>query len=226
MMSQTMHNELIQLDTDSVRIEGMLEMPHDPIGIILFAHGSGSSRFSPRNNYVAARLRNAGMGTLLIDLLSAREDQDYQTRFDISLLTRRLAATIDWLRGYNATADVALGLFGASTGAAAALQAAAAPAAQVAAIVSRGGRPDLAGEPALKQVRAPTLFIVGGLDHGVIELNQAAYAVLRCEKRFDIVPGATHLFEEPGKLEAVAMLATEWFARHLTQPGEMASTNP
>lgn len=225
-MSQTIHSELIHLNTDSQQIEGMLEMPHDPIGVILFAHGSGSSRFSPRNNHVAGVLRSAGMGTLLIDLLSAREDQNYQTRFDIPLLTRRLCAAIDWLHEYDATARVPLGLFGASTGAAAALQGAAVPAAQVAAIVARGGRPDMAGRSALERVRAPTLLIVGSLDRDVIELNQAAYALLRCEKRFDIVPGATHLFEEPGKLETVAMLATEWFAHYLTQPGKMASTNP
>ncbi len=218
-MAPAIQKQLISIDADSVLVEGLLEMPEQLIGVVLFAHGSGSSRFSPRNNYVAAELRKARIGTLLIDLLSAGEDRNYQTRFDIGLLARRLSAAIDWLRqSGSTTSSLALGLFGASTGAAAALQIAAARPADVAAVVSRGGRPDLAGKPALEQVHAPTLLMVGGLDHEVIQMNQAAYAVMRCEKRLEIVPGATHLFEEPGKLETVAALAAGWFAQHLARP--------
>ena len=210
------HSELIGIKADAVRMEGMLELPADPTGIVLFAHGSGSSRHSPRNNYVAGELRKAGLGTLLLDLLSKQEDQTYQTRFDIALLTRRLGAAADWLRQHASIAALPLGLFGASTGAAAALQLAALRGQDIGGVVSRGGRPDLAGREALEKVRAPTLLTVGGLDHGVIELNQAAYSALACEKRLDIVPGATHLFEEPGTLEIAAGLASEWFVQHLT----------
>ena len=208
-------SELIGIKADGVRMEGMLELPPDPAGIILFAHGSGSSRHSPRNNYVAGQLRKAGMGTLLLDLLSPQEDQVYQTRFDIALLTQRLAAAAHWLRQQASGAAQPLGLFGASTGAAAALQLAAQRGPDIGAVVSRGGRPDLAGRQALEQLRAPTLLIVGGLDHGVIQLNQAAYAALSCDKRLDIVPGASHLFDEPGTLQTAARLATAWFAAKL-----------
>ena len=152
------------------------------------------------------------------DLLTAQEDQDYATRFDIALLTRRLNAAADWLEKNDSTASLPLGLFGASTGAAAALQVAATRGAGIAAIVSRGGRPDLAGRQALESVRAPTLLIVGGLDAIVIDLNRAAFAALRCEKRIEIVPGATHLFEEPGTLESVAGLARDWFLQHMINP--------
>lgn len=210
----TKHSELIGIKSDSARMEGMLELPADPRGVILFAHGSGSSRLSPRNNYVAGELRKAGMGTLLLDLLTQQEDQDYRTRFNISLLTDRLGTAADWLRRQSTSAALPLGLFGASTGAAAALQLAALRGPGIAAVVSRGGRPDMAGQQALEKVSAPTLLIVGGDDNGVIELNEAAYAALGCEKRLDIVPGATHLFDEPGTLEAVARLATDWFVRH------------
>lgn len=201
-------------------MEGMLELPDHPIGIILFAHGSGSSRLSPRNNFVASQLRDARMGTLLLDLLTPQEDQNYETRFDIVLLTQRLNKASDWLRQSGSTQSLPLGLFGASTGAAAALQVAAMRGTDVAAVVSRGGRPDLAGHRALEKVRAPTLLIVGGNDDVVIDLNRAAYAALHCEKQLEIIPGATHLFEEPGKLKAVAALATAWFVRYLSAHAE------
>jgi putative phosphoribosyl transferase len=216
-MTLSMQNELIRIRADSMYVEGMLELPDDPIGIVLFAHGSGSSRFSRRNNYVARELRKVKMGTLVMDLLTPQEDQDYEMRFDISLLTQRLDTAVDWLRQHASTKSLPLGLFGASTGAAAALQVAAARGSDIAALVSRGGRPDMADRNALEKVRAPTLLIVGGLDEVVIELNRIAYTALRCEKRLEIVPGATHLFEEAGRLEAVAALAAEWFARYLAK---------
>ena len=213
-MTLSVQQELVRIKSDAVHMEGMLEIPDNSIGLVLFAHGSGSSRLSPRNNYVAAQLRNAHMATLLLDLLTPQEDQDYQARFDISLLTQRLNKASDWLRQYACTQSLPLGLFGASTGAAAALQLAAERRTDIAAVVSRGGRPDMAGEHALGKVRAPTLLIVGGLDDVVIELNKVAYTGLHCEKRLEIVPGATHLFEEAGTLEKVATLATSWFVLH------------
>ena len=185
---------------------------------MLFAHGSGSSRHSPRNRYVARLLNQAKLATLLVDLLTSDEEAiDMRTahlRFDIGLLAQRLVAVTDWLTQYQDTRYLRIGYFGASTGAAAALVAAAERPDVVGAVVSRGGRPDLAG-PALARVRAPTLLIVGGNDFQVIELNWAALAQLRCEKQLVIVPGATHLFEEPGALDEVARLAREWFERHL-----------
>lgn len=217
------HSEVVAIKSDSARMEGMLELPPDPIGVILFAHGSGSSRLSPRNNYVAGELRKAGMGTLLLDLLTQQEDQNYQTRFNIDLLTDRLNAAADWLRQHASSAALPLGLFGASTGAAAALQLAALRGSDIAAVVSRGGRPDMAGQQALEKVLAPTLLIVGAFDDGVITLNQAAYTALHCEKRLEIVPGASHLFEEPGTLEAVARLASDWFVRHFPKKSRSAT---
>lgn len=217
-MGMTMHSELAKIRIDGEYVEGMLELPVHPIGVVVFAHGSGSSRLSPRNNYVAGALHNAQLGTLLIDLLTADEDQDYRRRFDIALLTQRLNAAVDWVQQHDDIASFPIGLFGASTGAAAALQVAAARGAEIAAVVSRGGRPDLAGSTVLANVRAPTLLIVGGLDGEVITLNENAYSVLNFEKRLEIVPGATHLFEEPGKLEVVAELATEWFVRYMEVP--------
>jgi putative phosphoribosyl transferase len=208
-------SELVAVPSGEVRLEGMLELPEKLQGIVLFAHGSGSSRLSPRNNFVARELRAAGLGTLLIDLLTREEDQTYETRFDINLLTDRLADAAHWLRKYPATKSFALGLFGASTGAAAALRVAADFPRHVAAVVSRGGRPDLTGDDKLAHVAAPTLLIVGGNDFGVIELNEGTYRKLKCEKELSIVPGATHLFEEPGTLEKVAALAAQWFIRHL-----------
>jgi len=205
----------VSLPSGKVRLEGNLEIPAQPLGVVLFAHGSGSSRHSPRNRFVAERLRAARLATLLVDLLTAEEDADYQMRFDIALLTRRLSDAALYLGGEPGTAKLPIGLFGASTGAAAALQVAAGMPQQIAAVVSRGGRPDLAGAAALRRVQAPTLLIVGGHDYGVIELNQQAYAALPCTKQLEIVPGATHLFEEPGALDEVARLAAAWFARHL-----------
>jgi pimeloyl-ACP methyl ester carboxylesterase len=208
-------SELIHVPSGKVRLEGMLELPENAQGIVLFAHGSGSSRLSPRNNYVARELRAAALGTLLIDLLTREEDQTYETRFDIGLLTRRLADATRWLKEHPTTRSLAVGLFGASTGAAAALRVASDFPSEVAAVVSRGGRPDLAGGEKLAQVLAPTLLIVGGADFDVIKLNQEAHRQLRCEKEIAIVPGATHLFEEPGALERVAALAARWFVHHM-----------
>lgn len=206
--------KLIRIPDAQVTLEGMLKIPQSAKGIVLFAHGSGSSRFSPRNNYVADVLNEAGLATLLIDLLSKQEDETYQTRFDIDLLTKRLAVVVQWLENHPETKHLSIGLFGSSTGAAAALQVAAEMKTKIKAVVSRGGRPDLA-MPLLHDVTAPTLFIVGGNDFGVIELNQQAYERLLCKKQFEIVPNATHLFEEPGCLEEVAILAKEWFHKLL-----------
>lgn len=206
---------LVHIPAGSATIEGMLEIPEHAAGLALFAHGSGSSRHSPRNNYVAGVLREAGVGTLLMDLLTPEEDRDYSRRFDIALLTGRLLAAARWTASEATAQNLPLGFFGASTGAAAALEAAAALGTDARAVVSRGGRPDLARREALASVSAPTLLLVGGFDDGVIELNQQAYAQLRCEKELVIVPGATHLFEEAGTLEAVAQQAAAWFAKHM-----------
>lgn len=183
-------------------------------GLVIFAHGSGSSRKSPRNRAVAAALAQAGLATLLFDLLTEREAGDRANVFDIPLLAARVADAVDWARAEPRLAGLDIGLFGASTGAAAALVAAADRRDNIGAVVSRGGRPDLAGN-ALARVAAPTLLVVGGADDVVIDLNRAAYARLQCEKRLAIVPGATHLFEEPGTLESVMALAADWFTAHL-----------
>lgn len=206
----------IQIKHPQGKLEGILKIPPSAQGIVLFAHGSGSSRFSPRNNFVADVLNEAGLATLLIDLLSKEEDQNYQTRFDIDLLTERLSLTAHWLEKQAGTHNLGLGLFGSSTGAAAALRLASKIGPKVKAVVSRGGRPDLAMD-LLDKVICPTLFIVGGDDFGVIELNREAYERLVCLKQFEIIPHATHLFEEPGCLEEVARLAKEWFLQHLTE---------
>jgi putative phosphoribosyl transferase len=205
---------LVHIPDGPAIIEGMLDIPDQVIGLVLFAHGSGSSRHSPRNNYVARVLHEAGIGTLLMDLLTVEEDGDYETRFDIPLLTRRLTVATAWLQAQPVIHALSIGYFGASTGAAAALQAATKMGHTVAAVVSRGGRPDLAGAAALRQVMSPTLLLVGGRDDVVIELNQAAYEVMDCEKKLSIIPGATHLFEEAGTLEEVAKQATSWFSIH------------
>jgi putative phosphoribosyl transferase len=205
----------VKIPADQVELDGELILPLSAKGVVLFAHGSGSSRFSPRNTYVAEILQKHGIGTLLFDLLTRKEDENYETRFDIALLTRRLLAATAWLQANPPTQVLKLGYFGASTGAAAALQAAAKLQHKIAAVVSRGGRPDLAGESALPHVKAPTLLLVGSADHGVIELNQQAYAAMKCEKKLTLIPGATHLFEEPGTLQQVAYDAAEWFTQHL-----------
>jgi len=189
---------------------GDIGLPESPRGLVLFAHGSGSSRLSRRNRFVAEVLRQSGIATLLFDLLTEAEDRNYERRFDIALLTHRLLGATAWVQAQPVLARLPLGYFGASTGAAAALCAAADEPNCVSAVVSRGGRPDLASE-ALPSVRAPTLLVVGGFDDVVITLNEQAYEQLRCEKKFEIVAGATHLFEEPGTLEEAARLATQWF---------------
>ena len=200
-------------------LEGSLALPRDPDGIVLFAHGSGSSRHSPRNRYVAAVLQASGLATLLLDLLTPDEEAiDLRTqhlRFDIGLLAQRLVSATDWLARDHGTRHLPIGYFGASTGGGAALVAAAQRPDLVRAVVSRGGRPDLAGD-ALPHVRAPRLLIVGGNDLPVIEMNEDAMARMNAEVRLEIVAGATHLFEEPGALEEVARLARDWFIQHLT----------
>ena len=208
----------VRVSADRVGLEGNLAFPGSARGVVLFAHGSGSGRHSPRNRYVARALREAGLATLLVDLLTEEEEEvDLRTRhlrFDIGLLAQRLVGATKWLAQNSDTRNLRIGYFGASTGAAAALVAAAEHPKPVGAIVSRGGRPDLAG-PALPRVAAPTLLIVGGNDFPVIDMNRDALEQMRTEKRLEIVPGATHLFEEPGALEQVARLAAGWFVRHL-----------
>ncbi len=213
-----MIQEEIKIPVGNVIVQGNLTIPHNARGIVLFAHGSGSSRFSPRNQYVSKEFVNARIGTLLFDLLtSEEEEQDVLTaeyRFNIPLLAERLIGATQWLKNDPTTKTLPLGYFGASTGAAAALIAAAKMPDAVSTVVSRGGRPDLAGNY-LAQVRAPTLLLVGGLDTEVIELNRQAMAQMTAEARIVIVSDATHLFEEPGKLEEVAKLSTDWFVRYL-----------
>lgn len=216
MRSQTDYQVAIQ--SGPAVLPGMLGIPEDAQGVVLFAHGSGSGRFSPRNQFVASILREAGLGTLLIDLLEQEESEDRTKVFDIDLLSDRLMSATQWLRDNDTTSTMPIGYFGASTGAAAALQSAAALGDEVEAIVSRGGRPDLA-MPYLWQVSAPTLLIVGGHDYPVIQMNQQAYDKLSCVKELVIVPGATHLFEEPGKLEEVARLAADWLGKYLSPKG-------
>jgi dienelactone hydrolase len=213
-MAKDQSDQLVYIPVDSIKLEGTLGLPAKAQGVVLFAHGSGSSRHSPRNNFVAKVLRSGNLGTLLIDLLTEEEDETYQTRFDLELLTRRLAGATKWLMQQPQTKGLGIGYFGASTGSAAALEAAASLGQAIAAVVSRGGRPDLALS-SLARVQAPTLLIVGGLDHVVIQLNQKAYDQLKAEKQLVIIPGATHLFEEPGTLEEVARLAAQWFKRYL-----------
>lgn len=199
-----------RIKLDSVMLDGILTFEKENRGIILFVHGSGSSRFSPRNNFVAKILNQANFATLLIDLLTREEDLNYEMRFDIHLLTKRVSQIIDWIKNSKELKNLPIGLFGASTGAAAALEAASIKKEAVYSVVSRGGRPDLAMN-SLPQVKCPTLLIVGENDPEVIKLNQIAYENLACKKKLEIVPSATHLFEEPGCLEKVAELATDWF---------------
>lgn len=208
----------ISIPVDDVTLPGHLRHPPDADGIVVFAHGSGSSRHSPRNNFVADVLNDRGLATLLFDLLTEREDRSRATRFDIDLLTDRLLAATEWLQNQRTTAPLRIGYFGSSTGAAAALRAAAARPEQTAAVVSRGGRVDMV-EDALDAVQAPTLFIVGGDDHDVLALNREALARLDCLKELAVIPGAGHLFEGPGELEQVAAAAADWFESQL-QPSQ------
>jgi putative phosphoribosyl transferase len=211
-------NETVRLPIGGrAHLEGELRIPTAASGVVLFAHGSGSSRHSPRNQSVAHVIREAGVGTFLFDLLTraeeAQDDLTGELRFDIEFLAQRLLAVTDWLHNYFASRKVNVGYFGASTGGGAALLAAARLGPEVRAVVSRGGRPDLAGD-ALPLVQSPTLLVVGGADYQVLELNQAAFAQLRCEKELKVIPKATHLFEEPGTLDQVAALAAAWFRNH------------
>jgi len=219
--TETGEERLVHVQTGIVTLTGNLVVPEGASGVVLFAHGSGSSRLSPRNRSVARKLSERGFATLLIDLLTPEEERvDIQTahlRFDIGLLADRLAGAKEWLAEQPDTRDLRIGYFGASTGAAAALVAAALHPQSIGAVVSRGGRPDLAGN-LLPRVQAPTLLIVGGDDRAVIQMNREAFVQLTCKKRLEIVSGATHLFEEPGALEAVARLAGDWLLRYLAPP--------
>jgi putative phosphoribosyl transferase len=206
----------VQVHADAVQLPGDLVVPDDAGGVVVFAHGSGSSRFSPRNAAVAKRLNDAGLATLLFDLLTPAEAEDRALVFDIGLLASRLASAVASIREAPDARGLPLGLFGASTGAAAALVASTFDSVDVSAVVSRGGRPDLAGE-ALERVSAPTLLIVGSSDVDVLELNNAAQRRMRAETRLEVIPGASHVFEEPGALETVADLATTWFVRNLSE---------
>lgn len=213
-MKTAYSEKIVEIPTNAALLEGSLVVPEHAQGLVVFAHGSGSSRFSPRNNFVATILQQADIATLLVDLLTREEDESYETRFDIDLLTDRLLLVTRWLQNQSLTHKLAFGYFGASTGAAAALRAAADDA-TIRAVVSRGGRPDMAAG-ALARVQSPTLLIVGGNDSLVLKLNRQALAALKGTKRLVIVPGATHLFEERGALEEVARLATQWFKRYLS----------
>ena len=212
----------VAVTNGDVTLDGILGIPSGAVGVVLFAHGSGSGRFSPRNRFVAHRLQDGGLGTLLIDLLTEREADDRRNVFDIDLLADRVLLAGTWLQKDARVAHLPLGLFGASTGAGAALQAAARVPGLVAAVVSRGGRPDLA-ETYLPRVAAPTLLLVGGHDEPVIEMNEAAYRLLHCRKQLTIIPGATHLFEEPGTLEEVADRALDWFRQYLSSSTDHTS---
>jgi len=217
----------VQITSGAATLEGELGVPAGAQGVVLFAHGSGSSRHSPRNQYVARVIRESGVGTLLFDLLTREEEAvDLYTRhlrFDIQLLAARLVDATNWLKQTDELGRLRVGYFGSSTGGGAALVAAAELGEEVGAVVSRGGRPDLAGSDALQRVKAPTLLVVGGYDEPVIKMNEEAYAWLRCEKELKIVPNASHLFEEPGTLEEVARLAAEWFQKHLQPRANVAA---
>jgi len=216
--NETVSDREVAIPAGKHTIWGTLSLPPEVRAVVVFAHGSGSGRYSPRNQYVASVLQEAGLGTLLLDLLEEQEAENRQNVFDISLMAGRLQAAADWLARQEDTKELALGYFGASTGAGAALLAAARRPASVAAVVSRGGRPDLAGE-GLPDVTAPTRLIVGGEDEVVLELNREAFDRLKCSRQLDIIAGATHLFPEPGALEEVARLAQEWFVHYLTPGG-------
>jgi len=208
------NNKTVEIQLEDIILQGTLFIPEKATGIVLFSHGSGSSRLSPRNNFVAEVIQQKGLATLLFDLLTEKEGSIYENRFDIELLTKRLIAVTNWVLKNPETIGLHPGYFGASTGAASALMAAAHFGDQIKAIVSRGGRPDLAMQN-IEKVKAPTLLIVGGNDDLVIQLNQKAFEKLQCERKFEIVPEASHLFEEPGKLEIVARLSADWFSKWL-----------
>lgn len=210
----SIRTETVKIDAGAHTLNGMLWLPEDPMGVVLFINGSNNSRIKPPNDYVACMLRTARLGTLWLDLAPSGDAGSVHRQPDIDGLTERLKAACTWLRQHNTTQELPLALFGVSHGAAAALQVAAALGRGICAIVLRGGRPDLAEHGTLTKISAPTLLIVGGLDDGVIDTNRAAYAALRCKKRFEIVPGATHSFEEPGSLEVVARMSRGWFLQH------------
>lgn len=209
--------KFVHIPINSLTLEGILEIPKEAKGIVIFAHGSGSSRLSPRNNFVARVLHEANLGTLLFDLLTEKEDETYETRFDISLLTGRLKAATSWFQNQSELGKLNIGYFGSSTGASAALEAAADLGEEIRAVVSRGGRTDLA-DSFLPLIKASTLLIVGGNDDVVLELNRRSFELITAEKDLKVIPGAGHLFEEPRALEAVASLAAEWFQRYLSNP--------
>ena len=213
---EAIHKDIVSIELDSVTLVGSLHIPSEAKQIVVFAHGSGSSRLSPRNNFVAEFLQKRTIGTLLFDLLTETEDLDPYKRFDIELLTERLIEVTEWLKDNKLTKNLPISYFGASTGAASALNAAAHYGHAITSVVSRGGRPDLAME-SLFRVSSPTLLIVGGLDTDVLTLNQRAYDELRCEKKLEVVEGATHLFAESGKLEEAANLAANWFNKSLNR---------
>jgi len=204
----------IEIELDGLALKGNLSIPENAIGMVVFSHGSGSSRLSPRNKYVAKVLNENGLATLLFDLLTEDEDRIYENRFNIDLITMRLIDVTQWVQNQKESKDLVIGYFGASTGAASALRAAVFYKNDIGAVVSRGGRPDLAMQE-LNKVTAPTLLIVGGWDHQVIQLNQKAYQELKCNRKLEIVPEASHLFEEPGKLQQVAEIAADWFKKWL-----------
>ena len=214
MLNKIKTNKSVTIELKDTNLKGNLTIPENAIGLVIFSHGSGSSRLSPRNNFVSVLLQQKGLATLLFDLLTEEEDRDYENRFNIELLTTRLVQVTQWVGQQKETLNLPIGYFGASTGAASALRAAAFLGPKIAAVVSRGGRPDMAIQD-LSKVMAPTLLIVGGRDEAVIEKNEKAFEKLTCERKLEIIPQATHLFEETGKLQEVALLTTNWFAKYL-----------
>lgn len=220
-MVLAIRSERIKIHAGSAEIEATLHLPEECIGTVLFAHAGAGNRLNPPNDYVGSVLRTARFATLCVDLLAPHEARDSQTRWDVVLLAKRVEAACNWIYQGELTRDLPLGLFGAGHAAAATLQSAATYGNRIAGVISRGGRPDLAGHHALARIMAPTLLIVGGLDESAIGVNRAAYASLRCKKRFEIIPGATRLFEEPGNLEVVARLARSWFQTHSCFSGSL-----
>lgn len=209
------NEQLVAIPADGKTLRGFLNIPEGAGGLVVFAHGSGSSSISPRNSFVAREIQQEGLGTLLFDLLTEKEDENYQARFDIDLLVARLGQALDWIKSDRNLKKLSIGLFGSSTGASAALRVAALKESGITAVVSRGGRTDLA-DSVLSEISAPTLFIVGESDEEVLELNRSSFNLLACQKELSVIEGATHLFEEPGTLEQVAKLAARWFKRHLS----------